>query len=132
MSSTGSIPRRRTEEILATALAGGATVRDAAADAKISPRTAYRRLQDPAFRARVTEIRARLVDQVIGKLVDSGMLAVMVLRNLALKASSDAVKRAAASDLLEHGRRARHEQELEERIRRLEELLTTGDCERVL
>jgi hypothetical protein len=56
---------------LIVALAGGATVRDAARRAHVGERTVYRRLDEPDFRRQVQDARAGMVAQAVGKLADA-------------------------------------------------------------
>jgi hypothetical protein len=58
------------DDALAAALAEGKTVRDAVVAAGVSERTAYRRLGDPAFRQKVSEIRARMLERAAGVMAD--------------------------------------------------------------
>ena len=53
--------------VLAAALAAGEDVAAAAEAAKISERTAYRRLSDPQFKRLVSELRGRMVSRALGK-----------------------------------------------------------------
>src|SRR5262249_41917605 len=70
------------DEALVLALASGVAVPDAAARANVSERTAYRRLADPAFRARVDRARAGMVEQAIGRLSALGTESAEALRQL--------------------------------------------------
>ena len=60
--------RQKRHDVLVLALAAGQAVRNAAASAGVSERTAFRRLADPDFRRQVHEARAALVQQAVGKL----------------------------------------------------------------
>jgi len=111
--------RRKKDEALALALAGGQTLRDAAAAVGISERTATRRWTDHAFRRRVTELRAEMTGRALGKLADGMAEAGDVLRAL-LKSDRDSVKLGACRALLELGVKLREVVELEERIAALE------------
>jgi hypothetical protein len=62
--------RRNADEALALALAGGQTLRAAAAAAKVAERTATRRMADPAFRQRVAELRGDMVQRSLGRMAD--------------------------------------------------------------
>jgi hypothetical protein len=112
----------RADARLLTALAAGATVRDAARRAGVSERTAHRRLADPAFRQRVTEARAEMVERALGQLADGASEAVGTLRKL-LKAKADPVKLSAARTILEVGNKLRESVELQQRIAALEQRL---------
>jgi hypothetical protein len=70
----------RPDDALAVALAAGHTLRDAAAAAAISERTATRRWADPGFRQRVDDLRADMVNRATGKMADGMAEAANVLR----------------------------------------------------
>jgi hypothetical protein len=112
--------RRNADEALALALAGGQTLRAAAEAAKIAERTATRRMADPAFRRRVTELRGDMVQRSLGRMAEGMSEAADVLRQL-LAARSESVRLGAARSLLELGVRLRESVELEQRMRDLEE-----------
>src|SRR5262245_36119276 len=115
-------PRGRSaaDEALAAALAAGRTVADAADAADVSERTAYRRLADDAFRARVTQLRQEMVDRVVGSLAEASGRAVRTLRRLLGASTPAAVRRSAAASILAELTRIRSTVELEERLARLE------------
>jgi HEAT repeat protein len=117
---------KRGDEALLLALAGGATVRDAARSAGIGERTATRRLADPGFRRRVAENRADMVARALGKLADGATEAVDTLRKL-LGAEADTVKLGAARSILELGTKLREAVELEERLAELERRIGEGN-----
>jgi hypothetical protein len=114
--------RKNADAALLASLAGGATVRKAAARAGVSERTAYRRLREEAFRRRVAQARGDMVSRAVGKLADASARAVDTLRGL-LSASSETARLGAARSILELGARLREAGELEERLRHLEERL---------
>ncbi len=105
--------------ILAT-LAGGGTVEEAAKQAGVSERTVYRRLEEPAFKRQVSEARADLVRQSVGKLARISSAAATTL-GLLLKAESESVRLGAARAVLELGTKMREADELEARLAALEE-----------
>ena len=76
------IGRRKGDSGLVAALAGGATVRDAARSAGVSERTAHRRLEDAAFARRVSEARAELIARTVGTLADASTGDGTTLRDL--------------------------------------------------
>lgn len=115
--------RKNADDALLTALASGATIREAAERARLSERTVYRRLQDPAFRGKVKEARGEMVSRALGKLADGAAEAVDTLRGL-LTAGSDAARLGAARCILETGNRLREAVELEARITELERRLS--------
>jgi HEAT repeat protein len=105
---------------LLVALAQGRSTREAARRAKVSERTATRRMADPEFRIAVAEARAAMVERALGKLADGSTEAVDTLRRL-LKAKAEGVRLSAARAFLEVGNKLRENVELEQRIRALEE-----------
>lgn len=61
------------DEALLLALACGSTVEVAAQESSLSPRTVYRRLDDPAFRQRLSQYRADLVKRSSAMLTAAAM-----------------------------------------------------------
>ena len=114
------IARRKGDSALLTALAAGATVRDAARTAGVSEATAHRRLQDPGFRQEVAQARGKLIDCALGQLADASTAAVCTLRSL-LDADGDTARLGAARAILELGNKLRESVELEARIAELEQ-----------
>src|SRR5262249_12635176 len=109
---------------LLTALACGATVENAARKAGLSERTVYRRLADPAFRRRLDEVKAELVQRTAAMLGGAGMGSVKTLVDLQHDASvAAAVRRGAARDVLTMSLRFRQAVEWERRLAALEERL---------
>src|SRR6266540_2460033 len=107
--------RRKGDSALVAALAAGRTVRDAAKTAGVSEATAYRRVQEPAFRQAVTEARAKLIETAVGQLAEAATSAVATLRVL-LEADAETVRLGAARAILELGAKLRESVELEQRI----------------
>jgi hypothetical protein len=70
------------EEELILAVAGGASVREAAERAGIDERTAHRRLADADFRRAVSEARGRMFDAARGRLAALASKAVETLQRL--------------------------------------------------
>jgi hypothetical protein len=109
------------DTMLVVALACGATPTEAAARAGVSRRTAYRRLQDPAFRRRVHRERDTLVAAIVGRLADASLTAVDTLRIIA--ADEDAApgpRISSAKAILDVCLRAHEQIELAERIEAVE------------
>jgi hypothetical protein len=111
--------RKNADEALALGLAAGKSVREAAAEAGVSERTAHRRLADPGFRGRVTSLRYRLIDDGLARLAGGACDAADTLRGL-LQSASDGVKLRAAVAILERLTKWSYG-ELDERIREIEE-----------
>lgn len=112
--------RESADEKLALALAGGCTVREAAKKARVSERTAFRRLEDQAFVQEVGRIRGEMMTRAIGRLAAGMVKAVDDLEKLT-KARSEAVRLGAVKARIELPVRLRESAELEERIRKLEQ-----------
>jgi len=104
---------------LIAALAAGLTVREAAGRAHIGERTARRRLEDPAFRRRVADARAALLERAIGRMAASTTAAADTLQAL-LDAESESVRHAAAKTLLELASRGIELLDLAGRVEQLE------------
>ncbi len=117
------IGRRRGDAALLLALAAGQTVRDAARSAGIGERTATRRVADPDFRRRVTELRADMVGRALGRMADGMTDAADTLRAL-LNAEGESVRLGAARSMLELSVKLRESVELEERLSALEQGMT--------
>jgi hypothetical protein len=111
--------RKAADDALILALATGVSVPAAAQRAEVSERTAYRRLQDPAFRCRVTETRTALFAEAVGRLASLAGRAADTLGDL-LASASDMVKLHAAKSVLELGPKLREAGEIAERLDALE------------
>jgi hypothetical protein len=72
----------RADEVLIAALATGSTVAAAAQQAGLGESTVYRRMQDPAFKARVVAIRGQLTSEAVGILTSAMTAAATKLRAL--------------------------------------------------
>src|SRR5688572_1662228 len=95
--------RGRADDLLVQALGGGAYIEDAAAYAKVSQRTVYRRLADPAFRADMRAIRREMFEQATARLVAASTAAATTLAELAEEGQREATRVAAARAVLELG-----------------------------
>jgi hypothetical protein len=113
------------DERLLIALACGASVENAARSLDVSARTVYRRLADPAFRHRLQDLRADMVQRTAGALTAAGPEAVRTLLALQKDGAPPAVRLGAARAVLELGVKMRETAELAERIAALEEQLST-------
>ena len=89
------------DDRLLTALASGCHVENAALAAGISERTAYRRLSDPDFRARLDAARESLREAILAKLADAGHDAIATMWDLMHHSEDDGIKFKAAKALLE-------------------------------
>jgi hypothetical protein len=70
------------QERLALLLASGRTIKAAAEEVKVGERTAHSWLGDPNYRALVTALRGRLLDEAVGRLADASGKAVQTLCDL--------------------------------------------------
>lgn len=101
------------------ALITGATIKEAAKAANVSERTAYRRLEDHAFKAQLATARDRLIGETVGRLVAATSSAVDTLQEL-LADERSTVRLGAARSIIEQALRMREASELAERVTRLE------------
>jgi hypothetical protein len=109
-------------EILALAIASGESLAASAKLAKIGERTARRWAAAPAFRRRVEELRAAIVDEAQGKLTASITRASDTIVAL-LSDPSAQIKLAAARAILDYRSRLKSEGELADRVNELERLV---------
>jgi hypothetical protein len=92
--------RHSADEMLAAALAVGSSVQKAAEKAEVSESTAHRRLRSPAFRRRLKELRALIVDQAVS-LASAGLCeAIMQLRLICREGKGEARRLLAAEKLV--------------------------------
>jgi len=111
---------------LLLALACGATVEGAARQAGFSERTVYRRLANPAFRRRVQEVRADMVQRAAGALTAASTESIKTLLALQQSGVPPATRLGAARAVLEIGIRLREVVDLETRIAALEDRLNVA------
>ena len=111
--------RANADDIIAAALAAGRTHQDAATAAGVSAKTVFRRAADPAFKARVAELRSALVRSAAGRLADGMAEAAGVLRAL-LGNDDPHIRHKAAVKVIELGVKVADLAELEARIGELE------------
>jgi hypothetical protein len=114
---------KRGDEALLLALACGATVEGAAHKAGVSARTAYRRLADPAFQARLRQARADLAGRAAGLLTAASLESVRTLVELQAAVSPPAARLGAARAVIGLGQRLRAEADLTGRVAELERRL---------
>ena len=122
--------RKNADPALIAALAGGATVQDAARQAGVSERTAHRRLDDAAFQQEVFAARAALITGAVCKLAAASTEAADTLRALLAADTPPAVRLGACRAILELGTKRRESEEHEARIRALEEHLAAAEPRR--
>lgn len=114
--------RSRADDLLAAALAAGATIQEAAELAGVSSRTVDRRLANPEFRARVEEIKGGLVGNITDRLTGQALGAVEVLVEL-FDNSIPRIRLQSAKAILDATLKYREANQLEERIRALEQAI---------
>lgn len=115
--------RRKADEQLILALACGATAETAARQAGVSARTVYNRLNDPAFKTRLREVQADILQRTAGALTAAATESVRTLLELQKPGTPPATRLGAARAVLELGLKIREIVELETRIAALEEQL---------
>jgi AcrR family transcriptional regulator len=118
--------RKSADAALIAALAGGATVRDAAAAAGVGEMTVYRRLKERDFRRQLDETRAEILTGAMARLSAAATDAVTTLTSL-LAAESESVRLGAARSILDAVLRWREQAELAERLDRVEGWLDLMD-----
>ncbi len=101
-------------------LACGATQEAAALKAGVNRRTVIRRLKDPEFRRRLTELKADMANRTSAMLTASGGEFAKTLLALVKENVRDTVRLGAARAGLELGMKSREKVELEARIAALE------------
>ncbi|MEN6525867.1 MAG: hypothetical protein ABFD84_10480 [Candidatus Polarisedimenticolia bacterium] len=119
MARSGALNR---DALLAAALAAGATQDEAAEAARVSRRTLVRRLNDPAFRARLSDARGLLFREAADLAAGRSRLALETLRELLGPAQPPAVRLGAARALIETAARLREVVDLGARVEELERL----------
>ena len=123
MSTNEVIGRRRADDALVMALACGATVEAASAKAGISSATAFRRLKNPEFKARVEAARTEMLQRATAMLTAAAMEAVKTLLDLQGTKQPPATRLGAAKSVLEIGSRLRTENDLVARLEAAERAL---------
>jgi transposase-like protein len=103
-------------------LIGCATVEDAARQTGISKNTLYTWMKQEEFDQAVSSARKKLLDKAMNKLMNVSMKAVITLEKL-LDAESEAVRRAAANDVLGHLLKYRELSEIESRLDTVEKIV---------
>lgn len=111
--------RRNGDDLFASSIAAGMTIAAAAAAAGIAERTAYSRLSEPGFKARIATIRADMVSQATARLSAAMTRSAERLAELA-ESQDEKVALTACRSVLELGTRLRESEELESRIAELE------------
>ncbi|HBB96671.1 MAG TPA: hypothetical protein DC054_14900 [Blastocatellia bacterium] len=99
-------------------------VEDAAQQCGISRTTLWRMSQEPEFKHRLPEDRARLSEQIVISLQANTLEAVNTLRSIMLdKQASTSVRISAAGKLIDFSLRAKQQLDVEQRLAALESVL---------
>ena len=114
---------RKADDALLLALACGLSAEQAAKQAGVSVTTAYRRLDDPAFAARLGDLRADMLARAAAMLTAAAVESVRTLADLLKPANAPAVRLNAARAILEHGVKLRALVEIESSLKDLEDRL---------
>ena len=112
---------RKADDPLLLALACGLSAEQAAKQAGVSVTTAYRRLDDAAFAARLGDLRADMLARAAAVLTAAAVVAVRPLADRRKPANAPAVRLNAARAILEHGVKLRALVEVEARLQDLED-----------
>jgi hypothetical protein len=113
--------RRRGDTAVQAALAGGDTVAQAAGKAGLSERTVYRRLQDPAFKRCIENLRGAMVQRAAALLIAATLLATKTLIDLQDPSMPASVRRRASRDIIDLSQKLREATILERRLVALEQ-----------
>lgn len=109
----------RSDHQLLSALTSGSSVRDAASAAGMSERTAYRRLQDPDFRARLTDARRQVVASAVERMTVTFVDAIDELHRL-VRSEQESTRLRAVKLVMDYVHRFQQQSELHSRIDELE------------
>ena len=113
--------KQRIDEPLLIALACGSTVDNAAKTLGVSSRTVQRRLADPEFQKRLTEMKSDMVGRAAGMLTAGSLEAVKMLMLLQQPTQPPTVRLGAARTVLELGIKMRLSLDVDKRIAMLEQ-----------
>ena len=119
---TQSVPRN--DGAAVAGLAAGWSIRDAAKAGGLSEKTLQRRLRDPGFRMEVSRARGELLAAAVGQLSAAAGDAARALREL-LGSDNENIRLSAARSVLDMAGKLTTAVELEERIRSLEDGVTS-------
>lgn len=112
------------DDLLAAALAAGQTYGEASQALGVSVRTIARRMSEPDFRAKVSELRAAAASACTGRLTDAMASAADTLKAL-LTDDNKRTRLAAATAIIQLSAQLRNNEELSARIGELEQLLAS-------
>ena len=103
-------------------LIGCDTIEEGAQKAGIARGTLHRWFKQEEFQNAVSEARNRLLEKAMNKLMNVAMKAALTLEKL-LNAENEAVRRAAANDILNHCAKHRELKEIEDRLLTVEKIV---------
>ena len=95
---------------------------EAAQQAGVAKTTIYQWLKQEEFNLALASARKKLLDRAMHKIINVSMKAVLTLEKL-LDAESEAVRRAAANDVLGHALKYQELSEIEERLETVEKIV---------
>ena len=122
------MPRKSRQNLdlqLIELLARGSSGTESARAAGCDPKTVYRKLQDPEFKAAVEEFRSNMLYAASGHLACVLKKAISTLEEL-LTSSQPSIQLGAARAILDSSLKVREAVEIESRIRILEEACRIG------
>lgn len=111
------------DEKLLQSLACGSTVNQAAISAGVSERTAYRRLDDADFIAKLNAMKAEFLDRATRMLSASSIESIRTLLSLQSQTVPERIRLGAAKAMLTLGIRIREEHDLSKRLEGVEQML---------
>jgi len=115
-------------ELLASILAKGTSIRDAAAEMGVAPSTVYRLARNPEVKARTREIQSEIAGAAVAVLKSSIRSAVEILSSLAEDETvPPQVRCSAAGQLLDSGIKAIETAEILGRLEALEKTMIEED-----
>jgi transposase len=116
---------RRTDALLAPALASGLSYSDVALRFGVSERTVKRRMADPAFRTSVVALQEQVARDTAAQLRELSRTALGALQDLLREDCTPNIRLGAVRTVLEHALRWQESVMLEERLGRLEHTVMT-------
>ncbi|MGV1080774.1 MAG: hypothetical protein ACOYD1_13160 [Candidatus Nanopelagicales bacterium] len=118
MSENTELPAK--QEQAAAALAAGASLKAAAAVVSVEVRTLYRWRTQPAFQARLDQLRGEMIERAVGLLSRLAAASVIALAR-SLRSADEAVRVRAATAILDRLISVREHAAFDARLRELEE-----------
>jgi hypothetical protein len=115
-------------DVLLAALACGATVEAAAQRANVSRATVLRRLRDPEFKRKLTEMGTEMVQRTASALTAASMESVRTLIALQQPTVAAATRLGAARSVIELGIKLREVADLAERLTALEQHVAVNNA----